>query len=178
MLRPRCVELVLAILGARRSGVFLNARSIGVANNPFPIGLLPPSLEEGAAAVAHQLLRGAAAAAKENASYACNFLAAWAAECALKSILAASGLDEDTLRKSPYGHDIRALWKAAEEVQPALGPLPKWAEVLAELHVSPFHLRYHSKVHGMQMPNAESAVTGLKALLVQMDQRQSSAARR
>lgn len=132
--------------------------------------LRPPNLEQGASAVAHMLLHGAEGLAPDNnSSYACLFLVAHATECALKAILARSGLTEKRLRAPGLAHNIESLWSLAVAEWPAIGEIPDWAAILSTLHDGPYHLRYLSKVHGISTPNARTATDGLKYLVEQMD---------
>lgn len=103
--------------------------------------------------------------AGRDAANALAFLAAHVAECALKAYLSRAG-DDKPLKASKIRHNLKALWHRAHSEGLAIDANPPaWLLNLAELHDSPFFLRYSTGVNGLLLPAAEPMATELAALV-------------
>jgi hypothetical protein len=86
-------------------------------------------------------------------------------ECALKALLAQSGLNSEELRRKPYGHDLLELWKATLSKGFQIeSPPPLFLECLNQVYDAPFKLRYPNGSKGITLPTCEVMKAGLEDL--------------
>jgi len=114
---------------------------------------------------ARELVKGVGALMDRDAqaSYAAQFLAAWAVELALKGYLASRGWSRQRLAKPAIRHNLVKLWqKATEEGLQIESVAPHWCVVLSDLHASPFYARYPvDDIHGHVLPSPKRTCAGL-----------------
>jgi hypothetical protein len=86
-------------------------------------------------------------------------------ECALKALLAQSGIPADRLRKKPYGHDLVELWKKTSGQGFNIeSPPPVFLECLNLVYSAPYHLRYPLGGNSITLPSHEVMQAGLEEL--------------
>ncbi|MGB8338972.1 MAG: hypothetical protein WCD07_05565 [Burkholderiales bacterium] len=94
------------------------------------------------------------------------FLCGQATECALKALLSKAGEPPKTLRSKDIRHNLTALWELAASkasLQPSNPPV--WIKQLAEVHASPYVLRYPMGVNMIALPAPQPMLEGIKDLV-------------
>lgn len=117
--------------------------------------------------VANQLISGVELLGKDTnaAPIALTMLAAHAAECLLKAVLAVDSATETDLRNGRDRHNLKALWgRAVKQGLAVTATPPEWIDRLSYLHDRPFFLRYSRGVQGLALLNMSDMIAGLVAL--------------
>ncbi len=98
-------------------------------------------------------------------------LAGFAVEAALKSFLASRLHYSEILERSPYGHDLEALWhEASTHGLDVSAAAPDWCSRLNELTCKPnFFARYHTGVHGLSYPIQAEMISGIRELVAKTE---------
>jgi hypothetical protein len=120
--------------------------------------------------VARSMLPGAQilAASTPPPAMPLSLICAHTLECALKAFLSRSG-DDARLKDPKLRHNLEELWcLAADEGLGIASQPPGWVVNLSKLHTSPYYLRYSTGVHGIVLPEPQSMVSELIALLNQV----------
>jgi hypothetical protein len=131
----------------------------------------PPGPPHTYIGMARSFFVGAEVLGQENPSTAISlaFVAAQAAECALKAFLSRTGDDQPLKEKHRLRHDLAALWELAREEGLLLpAEQPQWLVTLAHLHRSPYYIRYSTGVHGIVTPGPQPMLGELRSLIEQV----------
>lgn len=95
---------------------------------------------------------------------ACQFLASWSLELALKSYLAHVRVPK--MQIQPIRHNLSALWeKAAAMGLPISGTPPRWCALLSSLHDKPYHSRYPTEAAASIRPSLALLSSELRAVI-------------
>jgi HEPN domain-containing protein len=147
--------------------------NIGNANIVLPpMTMPPPEPSKGYMAAARYFFNGVEILSKEGHKgvIACALLAAQALECLLKAYLVKKGFDVETLKKEPYGHDLKKLWEeAADNGLGVSRQPPEWCSILNETYNKPYHLRYPIKVNAFAVPDCSKMLDELSKLIEQVE---------
>ncbi|WP_139224838.1 hypothetical protein [Dokdonella immobilis] len=131
--------------------------------------MVPPNATSGYAAAAHDFWNGlnVFGSSRKRPMLSVLLLAAFCAECALKSFLSRAGFDEDTLSRRPYGHDLDKLWTESAARGLGISPSsPDWLKILHEQNqAGDFHIRYCTRRHSTTSPGLHTLLDELKSLL-------------
>lgn len=147
----------------------------GVGDISLPaVVVLEPTAAQSNLQVAVDLMQGVRglAAMPDTPFRAHALLCGFALETTLKAFLCLGG-------RNPKGHDLWFFWDEAVAQGLALGPMPEWAQHLAELHcdkeVDPLHpdgklksryaIRYPEGLHHFGAPEAQLMTDGIGEVL-------------